>query len=189
MAGHSDDRPPTVMPDIAGQTEPEKIAQAIVPYARDDARARYLGLRSSGFTIRETLRLMKYSHSALSVWRDDKDFVALEERIPEFRKQLSNEYVGIEFTRNYRLVLEKDYRVLQQSLYPEKDGEGVAVPMSDQDHEYLKKMRSHYTPQSLQILEALMNEESKNGFDFTSFVMEASRIQERITITAKKDNA
>ena len=145
-----------------------------------------MGLRASGFTIREALRLIGNAHSTLSLWRKDTEFVSLEDRIPEFRKQLSLEYTNLEFVRNYRLILEKDYRVIHQSIYRQKDEDGKPLPMSEQDHTYLIKMRSHYTPQQLQIIETLILGEAEGKFDFTDFVITAARLQERVTIEARR---
>jgi len=87
----------------------------------------------------------------------------LRVNIPNYRKELSKEYVEIEFFRNFRYALEKDYRVLKQSLTDE--------PMGKQDHDYLLKLRSQYTPQQLQILEAIVSGEG-SGFNFAKFVAE-----------------
>ena len=165
-------------------TAEEQIAKSIVSYNRDDARARYLGLRSSGFSIREALRLIGKAGSTLSAWRKDLEFKGLEERIPEFRKELALEYAHLEFLRNYRLILEKDYRVVKESL--EKD-----VELSKQDHDYLIKLRTHYTPQQLQIMEALVSLEGPvGGFDFTDAIIQFARtherIQEKVTIKTRK---
>ncbi len=184
MSAHSDDRPATVLPDTPGQTDAERIAQSIVPYARDDARARYLGLRCSGFSIREALRLIGYSHSALTKWRADEEFLSLENRLPEFRKELSLEYTNLEFVRNFRLVMEKDYRILQKSLDIEKDG--TSVEMTEDELEYLKKLRTHYTPQQLQIVEAIIKADSPGTFDFTEFAITAYRTKEEVSIVGKK---
>jgi hypothetical protein len=168
------------------QTDAEKIAQSIIPYPRDDSRARYLGLRASGFTIREALKLIGNAHSTLSAWRKDEEFVSLEARVPEFQKQLSLEFANLEFIRNYRLVLEKDFRVLQQSIYPQKK-DGVLLPMSDQDQAYLLKMRSHYTPQQLQIISSLLSTDTGEQLDFTEFIIQAARTtSDRVTIEAKR---
>ncbi len=185
MAGHSDIVKVQALPDPPNQTETEKIAQSIIPYSRDDARARYLGLRSSGLSVREALRLMHYAHSTLSLWRKDSAFVVLEEDIPKYRKQLSTEYVGIEFVRNMRLILEKDYRVLQASLNPKKDNDGDELPMDEQDFAYLQKMRSHYSPQQLQIMETILGAEAGGGFDMTEFAIQLSKTQGEVTVRAR----
>jgi len=158
----------------------EQIAKSIIPYHYDDARARYLGLRASGFSVREALRLIGKAQSTLSAWRHDSEFVGLEDRIPEFRKTLAVEYAGLEFLRNYRLILEKDYRVIKDSL--DKD-----AVLSSQDHQYLLKLRSHYTPQQLQIIEVLISSGTPGGeFNFTDIIIEASRTQERVRIETRK---
>ena len=169
---------------------PEAIAQSIIPYPRDDSRARYLGLRASGFTIREALKLTGNAHSTLSLWRKNPQFVDIENRLPEYQKTLSKEYANLEFLRNYRLVLEKDYRVLKHSLnpqYADVDGIKVEIPLTKQEQEYLIKMRSHYTPQQLQIIESIVSGDGDKGeFDFTKFVLEASRTVEKIRIEGGK---
>ncbi|GAG84826.1 unnamed protein product, partial [marine sediment metagenome] len=151
---------------VETQSPEESIAKSIVPYNRDDSRARYLGLRSCGFAIREALKLIGNGKSALSMWRRDPQFVDLENRIPEFKKALSLEYAGLEFMRNLRLVFEKDYRVLTKSLLKNGDAE-----LTTQEQAYLLKMRAFYTPQQLQVMEALVSAESTDGaFNFTSFI-------------------
>jgi len=173
--------------DIAQTGAEEKIAQSIVPYNRDDDRARYLGLRSSGFTINEALKLIGRAKSTLSLWRHDEEFSNLEKRIPEFRRHLSLEYANLEFLRNYRLILEKDCRVIKASLYPDKDASGNAIPMPSADIAYLLKMRSNYTPQQLQIIEALIRAEGegKGGFDFTNLIVTLFRKTEGVRIEPK----
>lgn len=154
------------------ETPPEvAIAGSLIPYPRDDERARYLGYMSCGFTVREALHMIDRSKTWLSLARRHPDFVALENRIPEFRKELSKEYVEIEFFRNFRMALEKDFRVWKKSLNPGKDEDGNELPMSRQDHEYLLKMRSQYTPQQLQILEAIVTD-SGEGWNFAKWVAE-----------------
>lgn len=143
------------------------IAGTIIPYSRDDARCRYLGYMACGFSIREALKIIAHSKQWLTWCRTDSKFKELEGRIPEFRKELSKEYVEIEFFRNFRYALEKDYRVLKQSLTDES--------MPKQDHDYLLKLRSQYTPQQLQILEAIVSG-TDGGFNFARFVAENQEI-------------
>lgn len=140
----------------------ESIPRAVVPWPYDDNRSRYLGLRASGFTPREALALIGDHKSTLSRWRDDSRFAELESKLPELRKTLALEYPALEFLRNYRLVLEKDRRVLQESLVKKFqtiviDGQSKQVPagMSSQDFQYLLRLRQHYTPQQLQAIEQL----------------------------------
>ncbi len=153
--------------DLPGlETPEESIPRSLVPWNLDDDRSRYLGLRSSGFTIREALGLIAKAKSTLSKWRKDPVFEGLENRLPELRKELAMEYASVEFLRNYRLVLEKDHRVLKASLANNiriVDDKEVNVPMSSQDFAYLKVMRAHYTPQQLQAINSLFGPSGGNG--------------------------
>ena len=147
-------------PDGSPETS---IASSIIPYSRDDSRALYLGYRASGLSIRETLHMIERSKSWLSMQRIDPEFVKLENNIPEYRRELSKEYVEIEFFRNFRLVLEKDHRILNKSLNLKDD-----EMLNRQEHEYLIKLRSQYTPSQIQILEAIAKGDG-SGFNFARF--------------------
>ena len=142
------------------------IASSIIPWDRDDERALYFGYRASGLSVRETLHMIQRSKPWLSLQRHDPVFVDLEKRIPEFRRELSKEYVEIEFFRNFRLILEKDHQIIQKSLNLKK-GE----TLSRQDQEYLIKLRSQYSPTQIQILEAIV-QGGEGGFNFAQFVSE-----------------
>ncbi len=148
--------------ELPAMDEPEEaIPRAVVPWNRDDDRSRYLGLRASGFGIRETLGLLAKHKSTLSKWRLDPVFVKLEESLPELRKTLALEYVGLEFMRNFRLILELDHRVISGSLNrkvqvdAEDNLTGGKIPQDAQDFQYLLKARAHYTPQQLQAIEQM----------------------------------
>lgn len=174
-------------------TPEESIPRAIVPWSRDDDRSRYLGLRSSGFTIREALGLIGKAKSTLSLWRKNEKFLELEDRLPELKRELGLEYAALEFLRNYRLVLEKDYRVLRGSLTKrsgqDKDGNKIPVPMDTQDFKYLLQLRSHYTPQQLQAVEQLFGKDKNNGeaMGWTDFVLTLRKTQtEEVKIETRK---
>ena len=160
MSTHSAN--PVVPPVLlSAPLKPVSIASSIIPYPRDDERAKYLSYRSCGFSVREALHLTNRSQAVLSVWRHDDIFNDLEQRVPEFRRELGKEYIEIEFYRNFRLALEKDYRVLSKSLSD--------VPMTSMEHEYLLKCSSQYTPQQLQAIESVL-ESIDSGFNFAEFV-------------------
>lgn len=176
--------PPIDVPEVS-------IPRAIVPWNRDDDRSRYLGLRASGFTIREALGLIGKAKSTLSLWRHDPVFLELEENIPELRKTLALEYASLEFLRNYRLVLEKDYRVIKGSLTRKssitEDGRPYTLPQDSQDFQYLLKLRAHYTPQQLQAIEQLFGNGEKGGkeFNWQDFFITLSRTKEEVKIETR----
>ncbi len=162
----------------------EAVAQSIVPFNRDDDRAGYLGLRASGFKIREALKLLGVHKSTLSFWRKNEVFKDCEERLPEYRKSLAKEYANLEFLRNYRLVLEKDYRVLKKSLKM-YDTDEEKKEMSPAENQYLLKLRSVYGPQQLEAIETVMKGYGDSGeFDFTKLVLERTSIK-RIEVTQR----
>lgn len=170
----------TTLPPM--DTPEEAIPRSLVPWARDDDRSRYLGLRASGFTIRETLGLLGKAKSTLSLWRQNSEFNKLEATVPELRKTLALEYAGLEYLRNYRLVLEKDFRVVKGSLTRERvlgeDGKWHTTPQDSQDYQYLLRMRQHYTPQMLQSIEAVFGKGGNSKeFNWTDFVVTMSRTQ------------
>ncbi len=189
----------TSMTEDLPELEPaeESIPRSFVPFNRDDNRSRYLGLRCSGFTIREALNLIGDAKSTLSHWRKDSVFLECENSLPELRKTLALEYVGLETLRNYRLILEKDFRVAKASLEKhtrivEVDGEQkeVNVGMDSQDFQYLLRMRQHYTPQQLQTLEQLLGNNGGNGdtpdAHWTDFFLDISRTTETVKIGTRQ---
>lgn len=123
--------------------------------------------------------------------RADPEFSNVELHVPEIRKELSKEYIELDFFRNFRMVLEKDYRVLRKALE-------VDSILSNQDHQYLLKMRSAYTPQQLQILEQVMKGVGEEGWNFAQWVAKNSEKVMRFSRTdtvevlesgQKKDNS
>jgi hypothetical protein len=156
----------------------ESISQSIIPYPYDDNRAKYLGLRASGFTPKEAVKLIGLTGAALSAWRKDAEFTVLEKRLPEFRKQLALEYATLEFYRTFRLITTKDADVIKRDL----DGE----ELSEEDHKYLLKMRSFYTPQQMQVLAAMATGESGDNFNFTDLVKDMGR-QKNLKVTARRE--
>jgi hypothetical protein len=171
-------------------TPEEAIPRTLVPYNRDDDRSRYLGLRASGFTIREALGLIGKAKSTLSAWRKEPAFLNLEENIAELRKTLAIEYAGLEFLRNYRLILEKDFRVIKGSLTRKvtvgEDGKSYTSPQDSQDFQYLLKLRVHYTPQQLQAIEQLFGRgTSQTEFNWSDFVLTMSKTKEEVKIESR----
>jgi len=123
-----------------------------------------MGYLACGFCPEEALYMLGLKVDWLEEQRQDEGFNAIEVSIPEIRKELSREYIELDFFRNFRLVLEKDYRVLKASI------EYEILPK--QQHEYLLKLRSAYNPQQLQILEQVMKGVGAEGWNFAKYVHE-----------------
>jgi len=147
------------------------IATTLLPWRKDDYRARYMGFLACGFNPEESLYMLGLKVDWLEEQRQDPSFNTFELKVPEIRKELSKEYIELDFFRNFRMVLEKDYRTLRRAL----DMDGI---MTGQDHQYLLKMRSAYTPQQLQILEQVMKGVGEDGFNFARWVKENQNVIE-----------
>jgi hypothetical protein len=161
----------------------ESVVQSIISATNDSRKVRYLGFRASGFTVLESLALIgvtKYPYKTLNRWRNsDPIFVAHEANLSELRKTLGVEFAHIEFMRNLRLVMQKDFEVITKSLSTQRDD------MSPFENQYLLKTRGFYTPQSLQIMQQMVgaSKEEDGPFNFEEFVMTMSRKRETHTDT------
>jgi hypothetical protein len=165
------------------KTQEESISQSILPWSRDDSKARYLSYRASGFCIREALHMTGNAQSTLSLWRHDPQFAELENNIQQIAQKLRTEYTSLEFTRNFRMIMEKDYQVLKRCLNPKEE-------LCKGDMEYLLKMRGFYTPQQLQIVESLVQGELSDvgKFSWTEAVLTMRKIEER-SIKIRREDA
>jgi len=153
-----------ILPKDLDTPKEVSIATTLIPWRKDDFRARYMGYLACGFNSEEALYMLGLKIGWLEEQRQDEGFNAIELRVPEIRKELSREYIELDFFRNFRLVLEKDYRILKKSI------DWEILPK--QDHEYLLKLRSAYSPQQLQILEQVMKGTGADGLNFAKFVAE-----------------
>lgn len=152
-------------------TEPKELSAAstLIPYRKDDIRSRYLSYLACGFSSEEALFVLRLKYSWLELMRQDDQFTALELSVPEIRKDLGREYAELDFLRNFRMVLEKDHRILRKSLEMEVDEDGNPVELSPYEHQYLLKLRSAYTPQQLQLLESAISG-GNGGINFAEWV-------------------
>ena len=158
----------------------ENISQSIIPYYDDTKKAKYLSFRVAGFTVTEARDLSKCSWRSVKRWREEDDQFAHfdTDGLIDLRKQLSNEYLNLEFTRNFHLVLQKDFGVLYK--------DAMEIPLSDREHQYLLKLRNHYTPQQLAFIKQLLGVVPPGGeFDFTKLTFIIRRQKEEVAILAE----
>lgn len=154
--------PPSVPKEVSA-------ASTLLPYRRDDLRSKYLGYLCCGFSDEEALYVLSLTISWLDRMRQDEQFCSLELRVPEFRKTLSQEYNELDFCRNFRMVMEKDHRVLRRSLGMDVDEDGEPLELSQSDQLYLLKLRGAYTPQQLQLLSSVASG-TNDSFNFVEWV-------------------
>ena len=85
----------------------------------------------------------------------------------------------MQFTRNFHLVLEKDFKVLYK--------DAIGDELTENDIKYLEKIRQHYTPQSLAMVKQLLGGGTVDQpFDFTRLTMTIKR--EQIEIREERYN-
>ena len=161
---------------MAGETE--EIAQTMIPYFPEDSRkSKYLAYRVCGFNVSESTQLVGVSQACVRKWRSlDKEFAELDlSGLGELKKQLSAEFLNLEFTRNFHLVLQKDLNVLLKSV---KNGESL----TDKENQYLLKLRQFYTPQQYAMIQQLIGEAKSDDFNFTDLVFSIKKERAELTV-------
>jgi len=155
------------LPTIAAD-DTNAIVESLLQERGDSRKARYLGYRASGFTIREALAMVGCKQRTAEHWRrEDSAFAAQEAQLPELRKKLGFEFANMEFLRNYRLILQKDFDIIGKSM--EKN-----YTMTKHEAAYLLKARGSYSPQQLDIIKNFLSGQPTNlgTLNLTQFVLE-----------------
>ena len=150
-------------------TTTEDIAQALLPfYFEGTKKANYLGYVVAGFSTTQAAKLAKLHFRTVQNWRQgDPKFAELEQKaITDLREQLSNTILDIEFTRNFRLVLVKDFEILY------KDATGGTL--TEEEQKYILVIRKFYTPQQLGMIKQLLSggDKPNEALDWTKTVLE-----------------
>lgn len=154
---------------VEGQTQTESLAKTLIPYYTEGSKkATYLSYIIAGFSKMESVKLAKIHLKTVHRWEeDDPVFVALQDKArSELRDELANKIVDFEFTRNFRLVLAKDFQVLFK--------DAIGEPLTDREQDYLKLIRKFYTPQQFAMIKQLVSgkDDGQEAFDFTKTVLE-----------------
>ena len=148
-------------------TTTEGIAQSLIPYYMDGGKkARYLSYMIAGFSIMESVKLAKIHLKTVKIWRNtDPKFKELEDSTPELRRELADHLIDIEFTRNFRLVLAKDFEILFKDATDQL--------LTEKEQAYLLVIRKFYTPEQLIRIRQLAGGTDNTGeaFDFTKTVL------------------
>jgi len=142
--------------DIPEDDTGEQALLSRIPLQSRNARkAAYLSWRATGFSVTESCDLASITLATLFRWREkDEEFAKFErEKISELQKTVSRDLIHLEFMRNLRLALYRDFKVLWKAAY---DIHTLTPP----EFEYLKIIRKLYTPQDMVVLErALLPED------------------------------
>jgi len=144
------------------------IAESLLPYYLDGSKkSLYLSYRVCGFGKRESQRLADVSQRTVLRWyKKDPDFKSADtDQLPAIRRRLGADFTQLEFLRNFRLLLRKDFDVINKSI---GDGE-----LTKQEEKYLLAARKLYTPQQLGVLKQILTGGgAPASFDFTTFIKE-----------------
>ena len=176
-------------------TETESIAQSFIPtFSDDNKKATYLSYLIANFAHREACQLTPVSEKQVRRWKEaDPNFLHIcTEGLQDLRKEFASTFIDMQFTRNFHLVLQKDFRVLYKDAVLSQiiaDGRTPteSQKLTENEVRYLEKIRQHYTPQSLAMVKQLLGGGTVDQpFDFTRLTMEIKR--EQITITQEQNN-
>jgi len=158
--------------EVGTQTELAR-ADAFLPRFDwdDDKKRKYLSFRLCGFSRQESQDHAGIARKTIYNWiNTDESFKDIEHRnLVEIRSAFSKEVLTLEFTRNFRMALEKDARVLQRAL------ESDFKPLTRDESEYLAKIRSLYTPKALQELEGFFKDASNSDMGFDELILIARK--------------
>ena len=155
--------------DVVDPGDTENMAKSLLPVGLgSEKQLAYLSYIICSFTVTEACKLAKVHHKTVECWRrDDAGFAELEIKCrSELRSRMSAELIDIEFTRNLKLVLAKDFKVLLKDAYGES--------LTEDEADYLKAIRKHYNPQQLASIKQLSSDmkPTDSQFNFTKTVFE-----------------
>lgn len=149
--------------------EPKDPAVAILQRAKfeDTEKALYLSYRTCYLSENEAKKLAGIHQDTLNRWREmDANFNRVEQNLIPFQDKYHNLALSIEFIRNFRMVLQKDYEILIKALSP--DTKDILTPM---ENNYLVKLRGSYSPEYLERLARLTITGDGLPQDFDTFIM------------------
>src|SRR3990172_1523115 len=97
----------------------EEMLQARLPAMGNTNKATYLSFRGCGFSVRESCKLADVSQATVNKWRrEDEEFAALEgPRLSLLQQSLSRDILRMEFMRNLRLALRRDFRLMYKAAF------------------------------------------------------------------------
>jgi hypothetical protein len=168
-------------------SDAESISESMLPLYNDGNKATYLRYRVCCFSVREATQLAGLSEWTIPRWRKDPAFLQLDTvEMPRLQRELSSKYLSMEFTRNFTLILRKDFNVLMKDINHQLHPENPLFVLSYDEREYLSKIRALYTPQQLAQVKQLSGEVKNNEFNFTEFTMNFSRTTETGQLQIRK---
>ncbi len=177
---------PLQLPEVDDPTGQEALLSRI-PHLAGGPRmaamkADYLGYRASGFPIRQACHLAGITQATLSRWRaSDKAFADWEtNRLQELQASVGKDIVHLEFIRNMRLSMRADFGILYKAVHN-------LASLTDREFQYLKRIRSLYSPQDLLAITRALMPESEAPTDFAEMVWRITQTRTEVQIAPKQD--
>jgi hypothetical protein len=143
---------------LAAIDNTEQAMYSLVPMFQNPRKTDYLGNRACGFTVREACALASITFGTLCKWRnEDAQFAEYEvSRLRELQQSIGPEILKLQFLRNMKMALRRDFRVFWKALYNFDN-------LTAQEFDYLKTIRKHYTPADLLALEKALQPAGQDG--------------------------
>lgn len=129
-------------------------ADSVLPrFDWDDAKKRaYLSYRLCGFSRDEARDHTGTDVKTIYNWRmRDEEFAKIEQtNLLTLQRSFSDQVINLDFTRNFKLALELDAKVLTKANEATRD---ATVTLTKDERTYLNKIRPLYTPAAFQALQ------------------------------------
>jgi len=175
------DNPPTTTELIEGEYEvlddddqrTLSVAEEFLPVLLEESpRSRYLCYRVCGMSAKQARDYVGVSLFEAQQWRrDDAQFRYIDvEHLREVRAECARELISTDYMRNFKLLLDKDCKIILKSLDEKKK-------LTPDEMRYLLKIRQSYTAQQLNMLEQLLSIESPGDMpaNFTEALFQIRR--------------
>ena len=146
-------------------------AEAALPLFdwNNDNKRKYLSYRLCGFTRTEAAEYAEVNIKSVNAWRSkDEAFAVIDKtNLLELRKQVAKEVVALDYTRNFKLALAMDEKLLLKATR-------TPSLMTKDDQAMLKTIRPLYSPQGLAVIEDFFNED-KGAESFDELILIARK--------------
>ena len=140
---------------LLDDTGEEALLSRIPLQSGSQKKALYLSYRATGFPVKQACDLAEMSLEDLHRWRkQDEQFRIFEtDKLYELQQTVGADVVRLEFLRNFRMIMKKDFLVIRKALFDEDN-------MSDDEFKYFMAVRKHYTPNDMLALEKAIHPEN-----------------------------
>jgi len=181
---------PPLLPDLVDRDEIDDATEdalfSRIPMMAETRKTSYLSYRACGFGPRTACDLVPISFRTLMHWRANdpvfKDFET--NRLHELQGSIAGDILKLEFFRNLKLIMKRDFRVFKKAVYN-------WAGLTPEEHRYLLKARANYTMGDLLALERALAPDGpapdSTGVNVNVFVNEVQVATEEARRAAARD--